>query len=65
VVDTVVALLNFFFFISHTCLDLSILTDISRHIAMTHAYTALHFADIHEVEKAPSQPHFSPFTFGI
>ena len=67
VVDALVALLNFFFLISDTCLDLTLLTatDTSRHIAMTHAYTALHFADVRTLGEAPSQPHFSPFTFGI
>ena len=54
-IDTLVALLNLFFLTANTCLDLTMLTatDTSRHIAMTHAYIALHFADIRKLGEAP------------
>jgi hypothetical protein len=65
--DTLVALLNFFFLISDTCLDSTLLTatDISRHIAMAHACIAPHFVDVRTLGETPTQPHLSPFTFGV
>ena len=67
IVDTLAALLNFFFLISDTCLDLILLTatDTSRHITMTHACIALHFVDVRTLGETPAQPHFSPFSFGV
>jgi len=67
IVDTLVALLNFFFLISDTCLDLTLLTATytSRHISMIHACIALHFVDVRTLGETPSQPHLSPFTFGV
>jgi len=63
IVDTLAALLDFFFLISDTCLNLILLTATatSRHIAMTHACIALHFVDVRTLGETPSQPHFVSF----
>ena len=67
IVDTLVALLNFFLLISDTCLDLILLTatDISRDMGMIHDCIALHFADVRTLEETPSQTHLYPFTLGV
>ena len=67
VVDTLVALLNFFFLISDTCLDLTLLTatNTSRNIAMIDACIALYLADVRTLGETPSQPRLSPFYFGV
>ena len=67
IVDTLVALLNFFFLVSDHGLDLILLTttDTSRHIAMIHGCIALYFADVRTLSETPSKPHWCPFTFGV
>ena len=66
-IDTLVALLNFFFLTSDACLDIAMLTaaDTSRHIVMTHTYVAIHFADTRTLGKDPSEPHFVFFPFTL
>ena len=64
--DTLAALLNFFCLID-TGLDSTLLTatNISRHVAMTHACIAPHFVDVRTLGEPPTPPHLSPCTFGV